>query len=90
MRHALLGALSIITALTATGCSIRDEGAYLEAAFERGTTAEQQQADDVWLLAGEIACGRMKEGVEEPPMGTQQLTGISWWTVWGPAKEHLC
>jgi PBP1b-binding outer membrane lipoprotein LpoB len=83
-------ALAALVLVFATGCSSRNEDAYLDAVFENASTGElQAHTSQEFITTGEIACGMMDEG-KSMPDGQSAVTGVWWSTVWFQAEEHLC
>lgn len=78
-----------------TGCSSRDEDAFLTVVHEQATTsALEQHSDQAFVETGEIACALMADGKvapdDYPDEDTSMVTGVEWIWVWGAAQQHLC
>lgn len=87
-------ALAALMLVVLTGCSFRDEDAFIEDVHDGAASLELEMFTDAdFILTGDIACGMMEEGKsygEGRSRGRSAITGVHFVTVWFPASEHLC
>lgn len=84
-------ALAALVLVLATGCSSRDEDAFMEEVNRNASELSRDtftRAD--FIMTGDIACGMMKEGEDLPDATSSAVTGVPWLTVWFAAEDHLC
>lgn len=88
MKNFVLAALVLVLV---TGCSSRDEDAYMRE-VKRNASPHQWQTHSRadFIMTGDIACGMMKDGKGLPRRTYSEVTGVAWIHVWYAADDHLC